>query len=315
MQNAVKKQKEPAPLLIPKPNTRIKRWIILGLDPSVSRTGFAILDVRPQPYADIPDRTHYDLSEVKSGVMSQAVWLAAGSIKPEKGDDPLMHTRNTLWARSKAIAIYLREMVKSVAPPGKSDEKDDFHVCHTPGCCKPDVGLIISMEFPTPGNDFLVSLNRIISLIMFEDGEVVEKFGEVRIMLTNASTMRSQMGLFQRGNKNKAENILKAYQFIDRAQFPQLDSDSCDAVLMAMVARHAASIMLGITSEIPENFLNVLCNAAQDVKGKGRNARTVTRGLLHRIEYWYRYERRSFKVCIKDASNPKKSLNRLNFSI
>lgn len=301
MQDAVKKQKEPTPLLIPEANTRIKRWIVLGLDPSMTRTGFAILDVRPQPY--IPDRTHYDESEVKSGVLSEAHWLAAGSIKPEKIEDAGLHPRNTLWIRGKAMSLYLREMVKSVAPltlgsPGASD-----------------VGLIISMEYPTPMNDYLVALNRIIHLIFFEDGELARLFGEVRVQTTNASTLRSLMRLTQRGNKNKAENIQRAYEFIDKARFPELDSDACDAVLLAMMARHTASIMLGITSEIPENFLNSLCNATQERKGAGRNAHTVTKGLLHRIEYWYTHKSQWRGVLIKDASNPSKKLKRAEFEI
>jgi hypothetical protein len=299
---AAKKQKEPVQLLIPDANPRIKRWIILGVDPSLTRTGFALLDVRPA-LAYTPEEGPY----------TQAIWLAVGSLKPQMPDANL-HSRNTLWQRSKAIAIYLREMVKSVAPAKKND-KGDFHVCNLPECCKPDVGLIVSMEYPTPQNDFLVSLNRIINLILFEDGSLAEMFGEVRMQLTNAATMRSLMGLTARGNKNKAENILRAYDFIERAQYPELDSDSCDAILMAMMARHSASVMLGTHNEIPDNFLTSYCNATQEVKGKGRNAHTITKGLLHRIEYWYKYERMGFEVRVKDASNPKKSLSRINFSI
>jgi hypothetical protein len=305
MQNAVKtaKAKKEVALLVPEQNLRCRRWLILGLDPSMSRTGFALLDVRPA-LAHTPEEGPY----------TDAIWLAAGSLKPEIPKDAEMHSRNTLWQRSKAIATYVREMVKQVAPDTRQG-KGDFHVCNVPECCKPEVGLIVSMEFPTPTNDFLVSLNRIINLILFEDGVLAERFAEIRIMLTNAATMRSLMKLTQRGNKNKAENVQRAYDFIDRARFPELDTDACDAVLMAMMARHAASIMLGNASELPENFLNSLCNATQEVKGKGRNAHTVTRGLLHRIEYWYKYERKGYTVCVKDASNPKKSLSRVNFSI
>lgn len=290
---STKKQKEPPVLLIPEANPRIKRWVVLGLDPSMTRTGFALLDVRP---VDV------------YGTSTRAIWLAAGSLKPEIPDVEGLHTKSTLWQRSKALSIYLREMVKSVAPsrelPGVG-----------PDWAKSDAGLIISMEFPTPRNDFLVTLNRIIHLVFFEDGVLADMFGEIRIMLTNAATLRSLNGLVKRGNDNKGENIRKAYEFIDRGDFPELDSDSCDAVLLAMMARHASSVMLGTANEIPTNFLNSLCNATQDVKGKGRNARTVTRGLLHRTEYWYRYERIGFVVRVKDATNPKKSLSRINFSI
>jgi hypothetical protein len=311
---AAKKAKTPPPLSIPEPNAHIKRWIVLGLDPSMTRTGFAVLDVRPQPYADIPDRSHYEPSEVKTGMGTHAIWLAAGSVKPEKIEDSGLHPRNTLWIRGKAMAIYLRELVKTLNT-SKRSEKGDFHVCSTPECCKSDVGLIISMEFPTPMNDYLVALNRIIHLIFFEDGALEEMFGEIHILTTNASTLRSLMHLTKKGAQNKSENILRAYDFIDKSRFPELDSDACDAVLLAMMGRHVSSILLGAASEIPDNYLNSLCNATQEVKGSGRNQHTVTKGLLHRIEYWYRYTRKSYVVCVKDASNPKKSLSRTNFSI
>jgi hypothetical protein len=297
------KAKEPTPLQVPQANVRVKRWIILGLDPSMTRTGFAMLDVRPE-LANTPEETPG----------TQAIWLAAGSIKPEKIEDSGLHPRNTLWIRGKAMALYLREMIKSVAPSPR-DSKGDFHVCNYPECCKPEVGLIISMEYPTPMNDYLVALNRIIHLIFFEDGELANMFAEIRVLTTNASTLRSLMRLTKKGSQNKGENIGRAYEYIDKARFPELDSDACDAVLLSMMARHVASVMLGTTNEIPDNFLNSLCNATQEVKGSGRNQHTVTKGLLHRIEYWYKYERKGYVVCVKDASNPKKALSRINFSI
>jgi hypothetical protein len=285
------KVKEPIPLLFPDPNQRIKRWIILGLDPSVSRTGFALLDVRPA-LAHTPEEGPY----------TDAGWLAAGSAKPDKIDDDLLDARTTVWIRAKAVALYLREVIKSVAPP-IDPEKDS------------DVGLIVSMEYPTPRNDYLWTMNRIINLVLFDDSEVAEAFGEVRIMLTNPSTLRSLHGLTQKGNQNKGENILKAYEFIDRKRFPQLDSDACDAILLCMMGRHAASIALGTKEEVPERFLTSMCNATQETKGKGRNAYVRTKGQLHRTEYWYKYERRDYAVAVKDASNPKKNLSRVNFSI
>jgi hypothetical protein len=297
-----KKIKEPTPVSIPQPNARIKRWIVLGLDPSMSRTGFALLDVRPA-IAFTPEE----------GPHTNAEWLAAGSVKPDKIDDPSIDARATVWIRAKAIATYIRETVKQVAPerPPGFNGYGDFE----PGKGKTDVGLIICMEYPTPQNDYLWSVNRIINLIMFEDGEIGSTFGEVRILLVNASTNRSVMGLTQRGNANKGENIAKAYEFIDRARFPELDVESCDGVLMAIWGRHAASAMLGTGEEIPERFRLTLCRSDQRIKGKGRNAHPIVNGIMHRNEYWYRYQRRSYAVAVKDASNPKKSLSRVNFSI
>lgn len=268
----------------------------------MSRTGFALLDVRPA-LAFTPEEGPY----------TDAIWLAAGSVKPEKIEDANLHPRNTIWMRGKAMSTYLRDVAKSVAPLRKSNDEGYGDFESAPA--KSDVGLIISMEYPTPMNDYLVALNRIIHLVFFEDGELAEMFGDIRILTTNASTLRSLMGLTQRGNQNKGENILKAYEFINKEIYPQLDSDACDAVLLAMMARHAASVLLGTSPEVPDRFITSLCSAVQEVKGKGRNAHTITKGLLHRIEYWYRYQRSEVTVCIKDASNPKKSLNRVNFSI
>lgn len=281
------KIKAPTPLLVPEPNSRIKRWIVLGLDPSMTRTGFSLMDVRPA-LAHTPEEGPY----------SDAAWLTAGSIRPDDIVGLDWHPRNTVWVRAKAMAIYLREVVKSVAPENGID-----------------VGLIISVEYPTPKQDYLVALNRILNLVFFEDGTLAKLFGEVRILMTNASTWRSLMKLTKQGSTNTGEKLLKAYEFIDREKYPQLDFDSCDAVLLAMMGRHTASIMLGISSEVPERFLISLCSAVQEVKGNGRNQHIVTKGLLHRQEYWYSYQPSTAIVAVKDASNPKKSLSRVNFSI
>jgi hypothetical protein len=280
------KKKEPEPLLVPEADRRVEHWTILGLDPSMTRTGFALLDVRPG-IAHTPE----------GGPYTEAAWLAAGSIKPDKIEDPSLHPRNTLWIRSKAMAMYLREMLKAVAPP------------------QPDAGLIVSMEYPTPMNDYLVALNRVIHLVFFENDELTRLFGEVRILATNASTLRSLMGLTKKGAGNKVENVRRAYDFVDRGRFPELDTDACDAVLLAMMARHVASIMLGASSEVPGNFLNSLCSARQEAKGSGRNAYTVTKGILHRSEYWYSHRRQPRTVLVKDASSPSKKLARAVFEI
>jgi hypothetical protein len=230
---------------------------------------------------------------IDSGV--GASWWDIGSAKPDKIEDE-HHSRTTLWIRSKLIAMFLREFLKLT----QGDKR---------------TGLIISMEYPTPTNDFLVALNRIIHVVLFDDKSLESKFGEVRILTTNASTLRSLMGLKQRGAKNKQENILKAYEYVDNQTYPELDSDACDAVLMAVMGRYAATIMLGKSDQIPPRFLTSLCNATEEIKGKGRNARTVIKGILHRPEYWYTYELRSYGIGIKDASNPKKALQRKYFLI
>lgn len=262
-------------------------------------------------------------------LVTDATWLAAGSVKPDKIENAALHPRTTLWIRGKAMALYLREFLKHNAPKPWGQESDgempgglccqratgQYCYEHDPANAKPTTGLIISMEYPTPMNDYLVALNRIIHLIFFEEPTLAQAFGEIRILTTNASTLRSLMRLTKKGSQNKGENIERAYEFINRGEFPELDSDACDAVLLGMVGRHAASILLGCADELPPNFLNSLCNATQEIKGSGRNAHAVTKGLLHRNEYWYRYELTGYTVCVKDASNPKKALNRVSFSI
>lgn len=298
------KNKKEIPLKIPIPEMGVNQWLIFGLDPSMSRTGYALMHVK----------RNGDAKTIVPEAGTRASWLAAGSVKPETASDPI-------WIRGKMMAMHLREIVTHAADvildgdyikAGK--HLGDEHICPTPECCASDLGLIISMEYPTPMNDFLVALNRIIHLVFFEN-DMWKKFKTVRILTTNAATLRSLMGLTKTGAKNKGENILRAYDFIDKAAFPNLDSDACDAVLLSMMARHTSSILLGFPDEVPEKFKISLCNANQDVKGKGRNAKIVTKGLLHRGEYWYSYTRKTYTLCVKDASRQTNKLERIGYSI
>ncbi len=293
----VKKEVKPIELRIPSPHPDIDNWIVLGLDRSRSRSGFAVMGVYPNPATG---DLKYD-------------WLGIGSAKPDKIEDITRHSRTTVWIRSKAIALFLREFLK-LTPVDKPD-RNEMHACTTENCCKPRTGLIISMEYPTPMNDFLVALNRILHVIFFEDGSLAEMFGEIRILTTNASTLRSLMGLKQRGAKNKVEHIEKAYKFVDKKVYPELDTDSCDAVLMAMMGRYAAAIMLGKSGQVPPAFLTSLCNATEEIKGKGKNAKKIIKGTMHRTEYWYTYIKSNYTILIKDASVSTKKLLHKGFTI
>lgn len=279
----IKKQKKVIPLDIPA-KMDVDSWLVVGLDPSLSSTGYAMMKVTPGP------------GRTMNPTLADAQWLAAGSIRPETAADPI-------WVRSKMIGVYIREMV---------DKAYDSYVYRYSDNIE-RMGLILSMEFPTPMDDYLVSLNRIMHLTLFET-DMWRKFADVRVLLTNAATLRSLMGLFKRGN-NKGENIARAYDFIDKDSYPQLDSDACDAVLLAMVARHVSSILLGFPDTVPDNFKTSLCNAEKGTKGAGRNTKIITKGILHRQEYWYRYERRQYALKIRDAASPKKQLNREEFTI
>jgi hypothetical protein len=233
-----------------------------------------------------------------------AHWMQIGSLKPEHSSDPD-------WARSKAMANCLKELIQGAAQGiynGRIKNNGE------PYSTERNVGLIISFEYPTPMNTHLTSLNRILHLILL-DAELKSYFSTIRILMTNASTLRSLMGLTKTGAKNKVENIAKAYTFVNKVKFPELDSDSCDGVLLAMMARYASSILSGFPQEVPEKFLNKLCDGSQAMKGAGRNSHIITQGLLHRQEYWYMYEPKEYQILVKDASIQTKRLKRAPFNI
>jgi len=290
------KAKNAPPITLPDPLPEVQQWLVLGLDPSMSRTGFALMQVKPS--AD--GTTH-------------AVWRLAGSVKPESSADPI-------WLRGKMMSLYLRDLIDKASTDimgndptawnqGVVEKNGVSYVNRTPA-----LGLIISMEYPTPMNDFLVALNRILHLVFFETN-LWARFTTVRVLTTNAATLRSLMNLTKTGAKNKAENINKAYEYIDKATYPKLDTDACDAVLLSMMARHTTSILLGHPEEVPEKFLVSLCNANQEMKGKGRNAKIITKGLLHRREYFYSYTRKTYTLIVNDASRHTNKLERIGYSI
>jgi Holliday junction resolvasome RuvABC endonuclease subunit len=237
----------------------IDRWLVLGLDPSLSRTGYALLQV-----------------DLVSGSVS-GVWIKVGSLAPDDAGQ-------TVWARSKAISLALRSILKEHEP--------------TDGMA---TGLIISLEAPTPRNDFLASISRILQVQLFDDGVIAQVFKRTFVQFTNASTLRSLMGLTQTGSKNKKENVAKAYTFLDATRYPNLDTDACDAVLMAMMGRHAAALLFDKPDALPSRVLTTMCDASEEVKGKGRNARLRTRGTLHRREYWAEYVKKLYTILHRDA--------------
>jgi hypothetical protein len=251
---------------------------VMGLDPSLSRTGYSFMLI---------DKTD-------EGIYSQ--WLGVGSLKPEDASVPV-------WVRSKAIALALKDLLLDTA-------RDLIHTLDLK-----ETGLIISMEAPTPQNDFLTSINRILHLVLLDPGSVVTDFGQVHVQMTNASTLRSLMGLTKQGAKNKTENVAKAYTYLDQLKYPNLDTDACDAVLMAVMGRCSAAILLGHPEDVPTRFLTALCNGAEEVVGKGRNARTRIKGILHRREYWTTYSPQNYPVLLRDACTKKAKLDRMIFTI
>lgn len=248
----VRKPKEvkPIELAIPQPVEGIDRWIIFGLDPSLSRTGYGIMLVE------------------RGEDRSTARWLEVGSFSPESSSDPA-------WVRSKAVALAARGLLHDSLQKHFELKRDPVNPLYFDDATREwlkHTGLIVSMEAPTPGNDFLNTISIILRLILFEKQSVVEgfpdAFGRVQVQFTNAATLRRLMGLVQRGNKNKKENVERAYTFLDKGSYPNLDTDACDGVLMGMMARYSAAILMGYPNTIPERFLIALCDATVEVVGK-----------------------------------------------
>lgn len=274
-------------LNIPPPMTEVKHWFIMGLDPSLSCTGYAFMHVS--------DETS----------KSDAEWLEVGSCKPEE-------TKNPVWLRAKLMAVYLKQKLEEISLPFCNDWSTNMEDAQD------SLGLMVVMEAPTPTDDFLNRVNAVFHEHLFSDGDLFRRFKQIRILTINASTLRSLMGLYTKGN-NKGENIKRAYEFLDKERYPNLDGDACDAAMLTMVARSACSILLGMPDEVQPKYLQTLCDAAPVERGKGRNARITTKGLLHttgqRPEYWYSYDRKDYTLCIRDAAQPKKILNRLIYSV
>ena len=268
-----RKTKTPIPLLFPPQTPEIEQWLVVGLDPSLSRTGYALTLVTPW--------------DAGGDSMSTSVsWMEVGSLKPEDSRDPV-------WVRAKAIAKVLVERILAA----------------TGNMMAGRLGLIISMEAPTPRNDFLSTINSILHTVLFE-GPWSDHFELCYVQTTNAATLRSLMGLTATGAKNKVENVKLAYTFITQQDYPNLDTDACDAVLMAMMARYSVALLTGDYKSVPDRFVNRMCDGREEVTGKGRNGKIRTVGILHRREYWRKYERKLYAIQRRDARVKKSRLDR-----
>ena len=305
-------------MIYPDPVKSISQWIVYGLDPSMSRTGYAILQVAVQkdPREGQPCDHPGCFSHVShlcegcgrmaGRYLNAAEWLEVGSVKPQVTSTPI-------WIRGKGMSLFLKSRLTELATVMKFENFID--TSHGQERRFPEgTGLLISMEYPTPMNDFLVALNRMIHLVFFEGDSLFSRFDRIQFLTTNAATLRSLMGLYTKGN-NKKENIVKAYEFVPKWQFPRLDPDSCDAVLLAMMGRYAASILMGESRTVPYRFLISLCSGEQKKKGKGRNQRIMTAGILHRPEYFYSYTPQGYDFCHRNASLDKIGLDRFTYQI
>ena len=219
---------------------------------------------------------------------TKAEWISVGSWKPTDSSQPV-------WARAAAIGSKIKEL--SVALEGVDE------------AALKQLGLLFIMEAPPPRNDWLSSLQRVIFMMMGRNQMQELPYGAVRVMLVNASTLRSQMALTKTGN-NKNENIARAYDYIDRGLYPQLDSDSCDAVMLSVVGIATANVLMGKQELVSDKFQTLLCDTTITVKGKGKMARDVMKGLLHNPAYFWKMEPITVELAVKDAKERKLKLER-----
>ena len=247
---------------LPPKHEDISTWVIVGIDPSLSRTGLSAL---------INDETGYR-------------WHSVASLKPYDASYPT-------WVRAIMMANFISSEIRKMTFDGQTG-------------ADASVGLIITLEAPTPNNDWLNIVNKILHVIIVPN--LTHFFKEVYIQHVNAMTMRSCLGLMATGN-NKFENIQTAKEYADAATYPGIDSDSCDAILLAQFGRYTSDFFLGKDlEEIPGRIAQALCDYSDVVKGKGRNAYVVKKGIIYNPAYWFRYVPTEYSISIKDARIPPK---------
>lgn len=279
--------KVPKILALPEIKPACNRWIILGLDPSLSSTGFALLLVDTDKNS----------------------WYEVGSVAPAS-------THELSWIRAKAMGVHITTLLRGA-------EVQEF-------LARGPAGLMLSYEAPTPGNDFLATASICVRLTIRDDEEAMGMFTEHWELMTNAMTMRSIMGLTQKGSKNKKENQAKAWEFMPELEFPNLDTDACDGALFAVLGLWVARLFRdGIeAAKAPANFKSRFCDTTGTYKvvtrgldgkvvpagqKKGLKKEDATKehvstgvhGVLHDPRYWFPYSRQGREVKFKDARGKK----------
>ena len=254
----VKKVKPALEELVKIPSVHdIQEWVVVGIDPSLSRTGLCLL--------------HNTSDEWE--------WDHIASLKPFDSAYPT-------WVRAVMMGNYILSAIKKLEGENKTK------------------GLIITLEAPTTMNDHLNIVNKILHTIIIPG--LASYFKEVYIQHVNAMTLRSCFGLKATGN-NKYENIQKAQEFAPAVTYPGIDSDSCDAILLAQFGRFTSDFFLGKPlADIPPRVAQSLCDFSDVAKGKGRNAYIVKKGILYNPAYWFKYEPTEYSINLKDARIPPK---------
>ena len=239
------------------PRLSITNWTILGVDLSLSRTGFAVL-------------------HIENG---EARWAEVGSVAPADSED-------ATWARGVAIGMQIRNQALAAV-----DKAAAWNVTH------PDApwGVVVAMEFPDPTNSYLMALNGIVQAVLWSSSDTsLQEIAPVYRLAINAATLRSCLHLNIKGaSADKNINLVKAYTYIDKATYPSLDTDACDAVLLAMMARWAAMVFSGQEAMVPPAPLAALCTSEQRVKVRASRKKgeppiriETPRALLHNPATW-----------------------------
>lgn len=265
----------------------VTRWVILGVDGSLSSTGFSTMLVGPDGQS----------------------WHGIGSVSPGTRDE---HP----WIRSKAMGLHVCSVLRS-------KEVVDF-------CQEAPTGLLLSYEAPTVGADALQIANMGLRMALRSDIIVMGQFSEHWELMTNAATMRTIMGLVEKGSQNKKENKAKAWTYVGEKEFPNMDNDSCDATIFTMLGLWTTRLFRdGIEgAEAPERFKRRFCDLTGDYKvvtrfvagdkagkvvpkgaKKGLRADEITRervatdlhGVLHRANYWFPYKESPREVKVRDS--------------
>ena len=126
-------------------------------------------------------------------------------------------------------------------------------------------------------------------------------------MHTNASTLRSCFGLIKTGN-NKSENIDAAYSIVNESDYPGIDSDACDALLIGMMGRYAVSVINSNANTVPEKFLKALTSLDKVEELQGSKRVPVDKGIMRRSCYWYEHLNPVVTtIILRDAKNRKGS--------